>query len=473
MRVLARVALTLAALLLLGSLSLPATARAGGTDIREQLEHIPGLTVVDEAKAPQGYRFFHLTFTQPADHRDPSAGTFQQRLTLLHRDTSRPMVMYTSGYAVSEKPARAEPTALVDGNQLSMEYRYFAPSIPAKPDWTKQLTIWQAAADQHEIIKAFKKVYAKNWITTGGSKGGMTATFHRRFFPGDVSGTVPYVAPNDVIDSIDSYKPFLAKVGGRKYAQCRADLQRFQRESLQRRDELESLMRAEAEKKHETFGNIGSLDKAFETQVIDTYFGFWQYQDPKKECGAIPPKGAPAEAMYGFYDKVGSLLSYSDQELQSFVPYYYQAAYQLGSPEAYDDYLRDLLRYPGLDQPKNFLPKQVRPKRFDPFAMPDIDLWVRTQSQRMLYVYGGYDPWSAEPFDCGLGGAARDCHRYYVPGGNHGSSISQLPTAQRTKAESLVRAWAGVDTAARSAGHAPRIDPAFEVDELRAKRPGL
>jgi len=32
-------------------------------------------------------------------------------------------------------------------------------------------------------------------VATGGSKGGMTAVFHRRFFPDDVDGTVPYVAP--------------------------------------------------------------------------------------------------------------------------------------------------------------------------------------------------------------------------------------------------------------------------------------
>ena len=108
------------------------------------------------------------------------------------------MVMYTSGYYGSQNPSRSEPTRIVDGNQLRMEYRFFEPSRPADPDWPGQLTIWQAATDQHRIIQSFQDLYQENWITTGGSKGGMTATYHRHFYPKDVDGTVPYVAPNDV-----------------------------------------------------------------------------------------------------------------------------------------------------------------------------------------------------------------------------------------------------------------------------------
>ena len=191
-----------------------AAATADDTaDIADRIKAIPGVSSVTEAAAPAGYRFFKITFTQPVDHKDPSKGTFEQRLTLLHKDTSRPMVMYTGGYYVSQSPSRSEPTQIVDGNQLSMEYRFFEPSRPSNPDWEKELTIWQAATDQHRIIEAFKSVYDQHWITTGGSKGGMTATYHRRFYPDDVNGTVPYVAPNDVKDDKDAYNAWLAGVG--------------------------------------------------------------------------------------------------------------------------------------------------------------------------------------------------------------------------------------------------------------------
>ena len=39
----------------------------------------------------------------------------------------------------------------------------------------------------------------------------MTATYHRHFYPKDVDGTVPYVAPNDVDNDEDAYNEFLGE----------------------------------------------------------------------------------------------------------------------------------------------------------------------------------------------------------------------------------------------------------------------
>jgi hypothetical protein len=459
-------------LLMVIGLMQPLTAAAIGTeseDIKTALEHVSGLTVVSEDKAPEGFRFFHLTFTQPADHRNPSAGSFQQRLTLLHRDVNAPVVMYTSGYNMSEQPSRAEPTQIVDGNQVSVEYRYFTPSRPEKTNWGKQLTIWQAATDQHEITKALKSIYHANWLATGASKGGMTATYFRRFYPNDVNGTIPYVAPNDVIDSSDSYNRFLSRVGN---ADCRSTLIAAQRDALARRDELGKLAEKEAADSKKTFDIIGSVDKSLELSVIDSNFAFWQYQK-ESDCGTIPKPGAPAKDLYAFYDKVESLLSYSDQDLEGFIPYYYQAAVQLGSPEAYEEPLRDLLRYPGSDVPGTFIPKAIPVKDFDYLAMPDVDAWVKTHGNQLLFIYGENDPWSAEPFRLGAG--SRDSYRYYVPGGNHGSKIAQLPPNEAAAAKATVRRWAGLPAEDPRSEQVVRDKnfPNFDRDPIMTERPPL
>ena len=159
-----------------------------------------------------------LSYTQPVDHRRPSAGTFQQRFTLLHKATDRPMVLHTSGYNVSIRVFRSEPTVLVDGNQISVEQRFFTPSRPEPADWSK-LNIWQAATDHHRLVTALKPIYAAKWISTGASKGGMTSIYHRRYYPSDVDGTVAYVAPSDVLNREDSaYDRFFATVGTRRAA---------------------------------------------------------------------------------------------------------------------------------------------------------------------------------------------------------------------------------------------------------------
>ena len=446
-----------------------APAAAAAPDIKTALQRIPGLTIVSEDPAPAGFRFFKLTLTQPADHRHPGAGTFQQRFTLLHRDFAAPTVAYTSGYNVSGAPNRSEPTQIVDGNQLSMEYRYFTPSRPEPENWAKQLTIWQAAADEHRAVQAFKAIYPGKWLATGGSKGGMTATYFRRFFPDDVDATIPYVAPNDVIDPADVYNRFLSRVGDDPA--CRDALKAIQRDALKRRDELGAIAAVDAANRGLTFSIVGSADKSLEISVIDSYFAFWQYQK-QADCATVPRAGAPAAEVYAWYEKVESLNTYSDQDLAPYIPYYYQAAVQLGSPEAYDGYLRDLLRYPGADQPKTFVPSSIRLPRFDYLAMPDIDFWVKSRGSRLLFVYGSNDPWGAEPFELGFG--SKDAYRYYVQGGNHGSKIAQLPPAEAAEATATVRRWAGLPSgAALTARSAPAGFPGFDADLTLTARPRL
>ena len=460
---------TAVAAAVLAVVGLAPVASAGPADIEAALRKIPGLTIVKEDPAPAGFRFFELTFTQPADHRHPGAGTFQQRFTLLHRDFAAPTVAFTSGYNVSTAPNRSEPTQIVDGNQLSMEYRYFTPSRPEPENWAKQLTIWQAAADEHRAVQAFKAIYPGKWLATGGSKGGMTATYFRRFFPDDVDATIPYVAPNDVIDPVDVYNRFLSRVGDDPG--CRDALKAIQRDALKRRAELGVIAAADAAKRGLTFSIVGSADKSLEISVIDSYFAFWQYQK-QADCATVPAPGAPAADVYAWYEKVESLNTYSDQDLAPYVPYYYQAAAQLGSPEAYDGYLRDLLRYPGADQPKTFVPSSVKIPRCDYLAMPDIDFWVKSRGTRLLFVYGSNDPWGAEPFELGFG--SRDSYRYYVPGGNHGSKIAQLPAADAAAATATVRRWAGLPPAsALTARSAPAGFPDFDADLTLSARPPL
>ncbi|GAA1675842.1 S28 family serine protease [Fodinicola feengrottensis] len=449
---------------LAGLLTVTPAVQAAPPDIADQLKQLPGVVSVTEQSTAAPYRYFQLVFRQLVDHNNPRKGYFEQRVGLMHRDASAPMVMYTTGYNYRGIPFRSEPTQIVNGNQIDVEYRYFVPSRPAPADWSK-LTIWQAATDQHVIVQALKRIYKARWLSTGGSKGGMTATYHRRFYPNDVYATIPYVAPNDVIDPVDSYGQFIAHDGTDPV--CRANLNRIQRESLQRRNELEAIAQSNATQTGGTFTLVGTLDHAVELAVVDSIFAFWQYGSPS-DCATIPPAGAPAQQIYDWYEGVESLLTYTDQGIEPYVPYYYQAGTQLGSPLADESYLKDLLRYPGTDVPRSFVPRSIK-MPFDYTAMPDVDTWVRYQGQRLLYIYGEYDPWSAEPFRLGPG--SRDSYVYYVPKGNHGSKIAMLPAAQAAAATATIQRWAGITPSPqlRRASALPSVD----FDPMLSQRPPL
>ncbi|MEU5419179.1 S28 family serine protease [Streptomyces sp. NPDC020799] len=432
-----------------------ATAAGPEPDIKQRILGIPGMHFLDE-RPYEGYRYFVLSYDQPVDHRDPSKGTFQQRFTLLHKSVDRPTVFFTSGYNVNTSPGRSEPTRIVDGNQVSLEYRFFTPSRPQPADWSK-LDIRQAADDQHRLFAALKPVYTKNWLATGGSKGGMTATYYRRFHPHDMDGTVAYVAPNDVNNDEDSaYDRFFANVGDKA---CRTQLSSVQKEALARRDEIVARYQKWADANGRTFKVVGSADKAYENVALDLVWSFWQYH-LQSDCASVPATDASTDDLYKFVDTISGFDSYTDQGLEKFTPYYYQAGTELGWPTVRTPQLKGLLRYPGINVPRAYVPRDI-PMRFHRGVMADIDRWVRKDSERMLFVYGQNDPWSGEPFTLGRNAAARHDFRFYAPGGNHGSNISQLVADERAKATAEVLQWAGVAPKAvqQDASHAKPLAP--------------
>jgi hypothetical protein len=459
----------LALTVFIGTLSTAGAATAaqpeatGTTDIRERLLSIPGMSLVEEKPYP-GYRFFVLNYTQPVDHRRPSQGTFQQRITVLHKDVSRPTVFYTGGYNVSTTPSRREPTQIVDGNQVSMEYRYFTPSRPAPADWSK-LDIWQAATDQHRIHRALKPVYSQKWLSTGGSKGGMTATYYERFYPRDMDGVVAYVAPNDVVNQEDSaYDRFFATVGTEE---CRDRLNGVQREALVRREALEKRYEAYAAENGYTFHTVGSLDRAYEATVLDYVWGFWQYS-LLSDCDTIPAdaENATDDEIWTSIDTIAGFSFYTDQGLEPYTPYYYQAGTQLGAPTIHFPHIeKQYVRY-GYLPPRYFVPREI-PMKFEPGAMRDVDRWVRHNADRMLFVYGENDPWGAEPFRLGKG--ARDSYVLTAPGANHGARVAGLVEDEKALATAKILEWAGVAPAAVRAD-ASKAKPLARYDAKLDKR---
>ncbi|MDI3285327.1 S28 family serine protease [Polyangium sp. 15x6] len=410
---------------------------ATSADIFEKLQDIEGLTVTEEKTEIPGYRYFVLTIDQPADHDDPSGARFEQRLVLHHRDPAAPVVLATQGYNLyPEYQWLDEPAELLAANQVRVEHRFFTPSRPEPADWS-QLTIEQAAADLHHIVEVIRPLYEGKWISTGGSKGGMTSVYHRRFYPDDVNGTVAYVAPHNFGDADPRYLEFVAQRGD---AACQQALLDFQREVLLRRPEMLTRMQAQAADAGLTYELLGE-DQALETAVIEFIFSFWQYGD-ESHCAEIPSTSASDDEVWSFFDLVCGPSLWSDGATLAYEPYYWQAAVQLGYPGYAEENVADLLLYPGFDVAASYtLPGRGKNPILDPQAMQDVSAWLTTEGERMMFIYGENDPYTAAAFD--LGGA-QDSYRFFEPAGNHSASIGGLPQADLEAALAALQAWTGV-----------------------------
>ncbi len=417
----------------------PDTTVAPLGDILDELRAIPGLEVDEATTMQPGYRLFVMRYDQPVDHQNPSGARFKQRFTLLHRDYAAPVVAQNSGYFVSTRGFRSQVTSLIDGNQLSMEHRYFSPSRPDPADWSK-LTIEQAANDQHRITQALKaRIYHDNkWLTTGASKGGMTSLFHRRFFPDDVDGTVAYVAPFDypadeVASPTNRYFQFLEEVG--TDPACRQKLKDLQNIVLARRAAMKARMVMMA-----TFTQVLGEDRALEFAVEEMPFIFWQY-GTQSRCAQIPGSSASDDAVFAFLDDIVNIASYADEDVLDFLPYYHQSATQLGYPANDESYLVGLM-YPGEDTAASYVPADIpTPASDSGAAMQDVQTWISTSGAQIMLIYGQNDPWTAGAVSLGN---ATDSFKFIAPGGNHGSSIATLTEADQSTAVAAVLRWAGV-----------------------------
>jgi hypothetical protein len=126
---------------------------------------------------------------------------------------------------------------------------------------------------------------------------------------------------------------------------------------------------------------------------------------------------------------------------QGFMPYYYQATFQLGAPGVDDSHLVGLLQHRDTYKPSHYIPKNIDVPMFDTEAMVDVQTWVKTEAKTMMFIYGEFDPWSAGRFEIGTTG---DNHVFVVPAGNHGARLGLLADSDRSQALSIIQGWLGV-----------------------------
>jgi hypothetical protein len=435
-------------------------------EILVELRALPG--VHDATAMPTqsaGYTYFVIHFEQKVDHDDPASPTFLQEVSLLHHDElNYPMVVHTSGYWDYYLDRVVELTGLLGANQISIEHRYFGESRPEPADWSK-LTIEQMAADQHEIVTALKHIYEGKFITTGGSKGGMTAIYYRRFYPDDVDGTVPYVAPISFGAPDVRYASFLDTLGPDA---CRQQVRALATEMLaNRRDAFIAKAQAQASSTSLAYNRV-PIGPAVESSIFNFEWSFWQYFGVG-ECATLPAPTSDDSTLWRLLDDISPVSDNADARIGQFDAYYYQAYHQLGYPDGGATYLDPYLLYTDADY-LNALPT-AQPMYDGGVAMTDIDQFVREEGDRFLFIYGQWDPWTGGQFELG---DATDSLVLVQAEGTHGSRITKLAEADRKAAFDKLEAWTGITPqipTVRSARDVlpPRMPSAFSR-ALRVRR---
>lgn len=84
--------------------------------------------------------------------------------------------------------------------------------------------------------------------------------------------------------------------------------------------------------------------------------------------------------------------------------------------------------------------------------MMDVEAWLSREGQRLMFIYGTFDPWAARPFELGQ---ARDSFRFFVDGGNHHAGLESLAPGEHAVAMNALERWLGVSVLAQPLEGAP------------------
>jgi hypothetical protein len=387
---------------------------------------IPGLTI---EKMDNGHHFkeeFVLMFDQPLDHNNPKAGTFKQRIFLSHHDKKSPTLFVTEGYAA--RPTTYELADMMVSNQIIAEYRFFGKSKPANFDY-KYLTNDQAIEDFHRIKKLFKKIYCKDWISTGISKGGTTCLIYKAKYPKDVKVAVPYVAPlaNSQVDT--RCDDLILSIGEEA---CRDKLAFFQKKALDYRSEIMPMVDSLAKADGMTYKIVG-MEAAFEYAILEFTFSFWQWGH---NCDDIPDIPTARQAFNKLNEIVGFDF-YSDEVIEHFQPAFYQFMKENGYYGFIHEHVKDKIKALKSFDNLIFAP-QNEDLSFDFQYLEDVRNKLNKKGNKIIHIQGGNDPWGA----CGfVPPEGQDALHMVKQGGDHTTRIKDFSKAEKGQIYAKLQQW--------------------------------
>lgn len=431
----------------------PPPENCAGATLLEKLNCLPGVTAVenDNPNLPSTLKQYVLYVTQPVDHFRPDGATFRHRALLTVRDEAGPVVLHTTGYNLFQY--FSDVSRHFQTNELELEHRFFETSTPDPLDYST-LNIMQSAWDSHRFVELLSPLFTGNWVNTGHSKGGMTALYHRRFFPCDVAASAPYVMPLSLGKKDPRYGPWLAQIGGPQYENCRQTFVELDTALISRRAELAPLLQG-------TYRRVGNKENALWLLTGSSLWGMFQtgsQADPDQGCPAYEPlRGHPQFDEYvEQYAQYGQ--SFSDQYLEQgqLDSYSYQTQNELGTPGSNRGHLAQFGIPPNLpDENELVFPANMALPEFEARAMPDVQRWLSRYGEHFFFLYGGWDPWTGGKIDTA---GTRDTLLYVVPEASHGVSIDDLTGTEREEAYSKLEAWLGAQRLPKRPGKRSETD---------------
>ncbi|MCH2225536.1 MAG: aminopeptidase [Crocinitomicaceae bacterium] len=404
-------------------------------ELLDKLKAIPSVKEVNVLKICDHFiEHYEIWFEQKVDPQKKNSSTFRQRVLLAHASTDAPVIVELQGYQIHSLRS-GELAELFQGNQITIEHRFFAESKPDGGIPWDQLTISNAASDQHLIIEELKKaIYPNNkFVTTGISKGGQTTMIHRSMYPKDVDASVCYVAPLNFEREDTRIYHFLDTVGTNEQ---RFKIREFQNLCFERKATMIDLLEKKAEE-NEYLWDV-DLERALELYVLEYSFAFWQWG--AYSFDQIPDEGATSDSILNHMLNVSGVSFFESKGVANLRPFFWAALTELGmygyDYEPFKDYLSKKEVYTF-----DFTFPEGNQKEFNPIAMQKVNDYIQKDATQMMFIYGGLDTWVATAVQLSDEAKKRDLKKHVLSTGHHGTRIRHFEKNKQKEIIETLENW--------------------------------
>ena len=184
-----------------------------------------------------------------------------------------------------------------------------------------------------------------------------------------------------------------------------------------------------------------TLDEAFEYTVLEYPFSFWQYG---KSCEMIPDETANIEIMTEYFTSVSNITFFGDEDIKTYGSHYYQSAAEMGyygyETKEFEGLLKAL---PTNTNPHaTFLPEKMTTE-FDGKLLNDVNEWLVTDANHIIYINGALDTWSATavPVNKNI-----DSEWFFLKDKHHGTArISEMTSSEKIKLVKTLEKWLSIE----------------------------
>lgn len=407
------------------------------SDFLQKLSALKGVSDIEKLNSNVYKEKYVLYFSQNLDPKDPSKGSFKQRVIVGFRGFDCPTVLETEGYSANystNQYYREELSELYNANLIVVEHRFFAKSVPEPANWDF-MTIENSANDLHNVRETFGKIFKNKWVATGISKGGSTCVYYRAFFPNDVDVSVAYVAPISRALVDGRHEKFLLKKAGTK--EERDKIHDCQVEFMKRKPKLISML--DTFSTNHNYKYYRPLTEIYDYMVLEYEFSLWQWGTP---VSTIPSKGENDKVWFKYLAETvePDYFSYPSE----YMPFFYQAAKEFGY---YGYSTKSIKKYTELKNTKNYvkeimLPEEMRSVKFDKTVCKFTESYLKKNDPTLIFIYGQNDPWTASGVAKWLNCKKKQNMAVYVqPGGSHLSRITNMPENMRKEITEKLDKW--------------------------------